>query len=609
MKHPRLTQAFAALEQALADASAPSWPDQRAPAVDPLNQLDHALGMFVAADSAKVTRHLRDRALAAVLEEAHAAHRVMSERDDPEALNAAGERIADSFRDAFNELTTASAYQQLLDALLGVAALTTGAPVGERWFALPKLPLDHPCLRSLPTLLRIIERLIDAWVEWDELVLDTDSIAVALRACLTTDLLEDYQDPDDERWLWLVALGSTIDNLLDGRWLDWLHIGRHEAAVGVVDSIHARLEALGVEAPADVDSSDGNEAWELLWSSARCSRTTELVRDVYNQYNDFAAGRTSQSYSFIIESPGSYTPELLVEHLLDWYAWDNDLRDRDSPEVGLLGEFPDAIELERSAAHFATGTKLAAEALRILERYHEQLEPLLRRLESHPITTSLVELQALAELLANQPPWPVLCRELMHGSLRGIVGGLIVLGMLGCRVPATIESPPPRTVQVEQPQGESGEPNDEEDDDEHEAPDELPPSPNPAPPSKQPDTRIGLGLPNDERPAGVGVTTLSVEPDEFRSSLSPHDKSGDQLLACVRSRFADDTAIHGSMVIDYEIGSGARVTAVTVRACEFPDEAICDCIGEVVAKWRFRPNVQLVDVAIRVHAQPRRRHQ
>src|SRR5690606_30395706 len=137
--------------------------------------------------------------------------------------------------DAFKELTTASAYQQLLDALLEIAKLTTGAPVHERWFALPKLPLDHPCLRSLPTLLRIIERLIDAWVEWDELVLDTASIADTLRACLTTDLLEDYQDPGDERWLWLVALGSTIDNLLDGRWPDWLDHGEHEAAVAVID--------------------------------------------------------------------------------------------------------------------------------------------------------------------------------------------------------------------------------------------------------------------------------------------------------------------------------------------------------------------------------------
>jgi hypothetical protein len=193
----------------------------------------------------------------------------------------------------------------------------------------------------------------------------------------------------------------------------------------------------------------------------------------------------------------------------------------------------------------------------------------------------------------------------MQGSLRGTVGGLIVLGVLGCRVPATIETPPPSTVQVDQRQAETG----ELDEDDYEAPDGLPPSPNPAPPTEQPDTRIGLGLQLDETPAGVGVTTLSVEPDEFRSSLSPHDKSGDQLLACVRSRFADDTAIHGSMVIDYEIGSGARVTAVTVRACEFPDQAICDCIGEVVAKWRFRPNVQLVDVGIRVHAHARRRHQ
>jgi hypothetical protein len=198
----------------------------------------------------------------------------------------------------------------------------------------------------------------------------------------------------------------------------------------------------------------------------------------------------------------------------------------------------------------------------------------------------------------------------MLGSLRSHVGSLVVLGLLGCRVPAVIE-PPPSSVEVAEPQGETGEPVEDEDEEayEYEAPDELPPSPNPAPPSEQPDTRIGLGRQIDELPAGVGVTTLSVEPDEFRSSLSPHDKSGDQLLACVRSRFADDTTIHGSMLIDYSIGSGARVTAVNVRACEFPDEAICDCIGEVVAKWRFRPNVQLVDVAIRVHAQPRRRHQ
>lgn len=187
-------------------------------------------------------------------------------------------------------------------------------------------------------------------------------------------------------------------------------------------------------------------------------------------------------------------------------------------------------------------------------------------------------------------------------SARGLVV-IAIITIIGCRVPAAIE--PPQVSSAEA----ARDPIAEHDEDEHEyqAPAELPPSPNPAPP-EQPDSSIGFGSSTHELPARVSVRTLSVEPDEFRSSLGPHSKSGDALLACVRNSQVDATTSKGSMIVDYTIGSSARVTAVTIRSCDFGSQTICDCMSDVVAKWSFRPNVQLVSVSVQIDAYPRRRH-
>jgi hypothetical protein len=195
----------------------------------------------------------------------------------------------------------------------------------------------------------------------------------------------------------------------------------------------------------------------------------------------------------------------------------------------------------------------------------------------------------------------------MQGLPRRTVGSLLVLGFVGCRVPAAIETPQASSAVADDSQEQAGE-DEDEGDYEYEAPDVLPPSPNPAPPEESETwTGLGLGTGNNEGPGRVGVTTLSVEPDEYRSSLSPHSNSYDELLSCARRGSGGQPVSKGSMVIDYTIGSAARVTAVTVRSCDFPEAEICDCMGDVVAKWRFRPNVQLVDVSIQLDAYPPRR--
>jgi hypothetical protein len=79
-------------------------------------------------------------------------------------------------------------------------------------------------------------------------------------------------------------------------------------------------------------------------------------------------------------------------------------------------------------------------------------------------------------------------------------------------------------------------------------------------------------------PVRVRVRSLSVEPDEFRSSLIVHDSSGAKLGRCVRESQPDATPIEGSLVADYVIGSAARVTAVTIRSCDFARAEICECM-------------------------------
>lgn len=183
----------------------------------------------------------------------------------------------------------------------------------------------------------------------------------------------------------------------------------------------------------------------------------------------------------------------------------------------------------------------------------------------------------------------------MSISRRGTAGVWLALALASCRVPATIDTPPERTTARREAAQEHGYERASE-------PDEDQPRP------VSPDE---IELPHEiaarpkEVPASVVVTTVSVEPDEFRSSLTPHGSSGDELLRCVRESHADETTIGGSMEVDYAIGSGARVTAVTVRACQFPEAPICDCIAELIAKWKFRPNVQLVRVSARIEAYPR----
>jgi hypothetical protein len=128
---------------------------------------------------------------------------------------------------------------------------------------------------------------------------------------------------------------------------------------------------------------------------------------------------------------------------------------------------------------------------------------------------------------------------------------------------------------------------------------EAPAAPRPAPRPPLED-HGGIGLGTGILPPRVRITILSVDPDEFRSSLTAHDDSHDDLLECVWNNHPNREIVTGTLVVDYSIGSAARVTAVATRSCDFPEVEMCDCMGEIIAKWRFRPNVQLVQVSLQI---------
>jgi hypothetical protein len=105
--------------------------------------------------------------------------------------------------------------------------------------------------------------------------------------------------------------------------------------------------------------------------------------------------------------------------------------------------------------------------------------------------------------------------------------------------------------------------------------------------------------------AWVDVRVLTVVPYEFSNLIRSHMPSDEPLRDCVLPEHRERTEADGEMRLSCFVGSLARVTTVTVEACEFSDPQICECMSEHVARWRFPAHAQNVQVDLRVRTGPR----
>jgi hypothetical protein len=104
----------------------------------------------------------------------------------------------------------------------------------------------------------------------------------------------------------------------------------------------------------------------------------------------------------------------------------------------------------------------------------------------------------------------------------------------------------------------------------------------------------------------VRVSVQSVAPAEFSTLVRNHMPDDDALGECVLPEHPERTTTHGELALSYFIGPVARVASVSLLACEFSDPEICVCMSNRVARWRFPPHVQNVQVELRVRTRPAR---